>query len=194
MIRVARLAAALVGCIAGPEAVAASPATGGSPSAPGPAVDAAVSPRPATPGAAAAGPTAASHWRTAYDWDGDGVKDEVVTRFTGGAHCCYLVGVKLAAGSKTIMLPFRLDGGLAPLEDLPSRPDRFSVVIDEGGLPEMVMEIETYDGKPGPLDRSWKRVYGISTHRIAVAFRGGKVSARDVTLPALNPKRVQKQP
>jgi len=66
---------------------------------------------------AAAGATSPWAWRTAYDWDGDGVKDEVVTRFSGGAHCCYLVGVKLAAGSKTIMLPFKLDGGLVPPED-----------------------------------------------------------------------------
>jgi hypothetical protein len=185
MSRVALVAAALWGCTAAPSATATPSATAGR------AVDAAASPRPAASdaGAAAVRAQAASSWRTAYDWDGDGVKDEVVTRFTGGAHCCYLVGVKLAAGSKAIMLPFRLDGGLAPQEDLPNRPERFSVVTVDGGLPEMVMEIETYNGAPGPLDRSWKRVYGISTHRIAVGFRGGKVQARDVAQPPPSQRR-----
>lgn len=179
MIRAALLAAVLSGCTAAPSAAAAPSATAGR------AADAAA-PRPparSDAGTTPVGAAAASSWRTAYDWDGDGVNDEVVTRFTGGAHCCYLVGVKLAAASKAIMLPFRLEGGLVPPEDLPSRPERFSVVTTDGGLPEMVMEIETYNGKPGPLDPSWKRVYGISTHRIGVSFRGRKARARDVAPP-----------
>src|SRR5215831_11762006 len=59
-------------------------------------------------------------WRKAYDWDGDGVKDEVVSTFSGGAHCCYQVGVRFASPPRTIMLPFDLDGGYAYPEDLPS--------------------------------------------------------------------------
>ena len=123
---------------------------------------------------------AARAWRTAYDWDGDGVKDEVVSELTGGAHCCYRVGVKLAARSKPILLPFPLDGGYAYPEDLPSNPERFSVVTADGRLPEMVMEIQTYNGEPARLKPSWARIYGVTTHRIAVSFPGGRVRVRNV--------------
>ena len=120
-----------------------------------------------------------SSWRTSYDWDGDGVKDEVVTTFSGGAHCCYRVGVKFASPPKTIMLPFRLDGGYVYPEDLPSNPERFR--IDESGkMTEMILEIETYDGKPGPLNPTWKAKYGVASHRIAVTFAGRKVHVRNL--------------
>jgi hypothetical protein len=119
-------------------------------------------------------------WRTAYDWDGDGVKDEVVTTFSGGAHCCYRVGIKFGSPARTIMLPFRLDGGYVYPEDLPSNPQRFAIDAS-GKTPAMVLEIETYNGKPGPLDPAWRAKYGVASHRIAVTFAGRKVRVRNLS-------------
>ena len=118
-------------------------------------------------------------WRKAYDWDGDGVKDEVVSTFSGGGHCCYRVGIKFASPDRTIMLPFNLDGGYAYPEDLPSNPERFTIDAS-GKTPAMVLEIETYNDEPKPLDPAWKAKYGVRSHRIAVTFAGRKVRVRNL--------------
>jgi hypothetical protein len=124
-------------------------------------------------------------WMGAYDLDGDGRRDLIVDEFTGGAHCCYRIGAELSSNKARVKLPFLLDGGYPMGLDL-SQPHRFAIRTPAGALPELVMEIETYNGRPRPLRPAWKRRYGIRTHRIAVCFAGGKVRVRDY-LPALAP-------
>lgn len=124
-------------------------------------------------------------WRVAYDFDGDGQKDRVVSSFSGGAHCCYRVGVALSSTGETVRLPFQMDGGYVGGLNL-TQPHRFSIRTPEGALPELVMQIETYNGRPQPLNPAWVRRYGIRTHRVAVCFPAGKIHVRDF-VPDLPP-------
>ena len=119
-------------------------------------------------------------WRRAYDWDGDGEKDEVNDRFSGGGHCCYRVGVLLSSKKTTTWLPFWMDGGYVHPMDLPDIPEQFSVGRTPGGLPEMRMQIATYNGVPASLPQSWRDRYRIRSHTIGVSFPKGNVRVRDL--------------
>lgn len=118
-------------------------------------------------------------WMYAFDLDGDGRNDTVDSKFSGGAHCCYQISVTLTSTNLTIHLPFELDGGYVGGLDL-SIPDHFDIRRIHGALPEIMMEIETYNGEPSALPTAWKQRYGISTNHIAVAFPQGQLSVRDV--------------
>lgn len=130
-----------------------------------------------------------SSWREAYDFDGDGRNDEIIDDFTEGAHCCYRISVALSSAKKVVKLPFNIDGGYPMGLDL-ARPDQFAIRKPAGALPELVMEIETYNGQPARLDPAWLRRYGFRTHRVAVCFAGGKVTVRDF-VPDLSPCRTR---
>jgi hypothetical protein len=119
-------------------------------------------------------------WRKAYDFDGDGENDEVDDRFTGGAHCCYRVGVRLSSKKKTTWLPFEMDGGYVYPEDLPDNPSQFSVGRTPDGLPEIRMLIATYNGEPMSLPRSWRERYRINSHHVGISFPKGSVRVRDL--------------
>jgi opacity protein-like surface antigen len=138
-------------------------------------------PRPADTTSPAAAPAPAgatgTHWQDAYDLDGDGLNDRIITEFTGGGHCCYRIGVALSTGGSTV-LPFDMDGGYPRGLDL-SRPDRFAVRIRPGGLPEIVYQIATYNGEPQPLEPEAAARWKIRSHRIAVCFAGGAPQVRD---------------
>lgn len=116
------------------------------------------------------------------DFDGDGRRDEILIRFTGGAHCCYLVGVRLSRTQRVEKLPFHLDGGyVGGLQE----GDRFRVADYDGdGADDLCMEIETYNGEPIPLPVAWSRAYGLKSHWIVVSYRGAKVRARDRPRPS----------
>jgi hypothetical protein len=121
-------------------------------------------------------------WRTAYDWDGDGKNDDVDDRFSGGAHCCYTLGVRLSSRRKMVWLPFWMDGGIDygyPM-DFPDLPEQFSIGRTPKGLPEMRIEILTSSGLRAPLPQSWRDRYGIRSHHIGVSFPRGDVRLRDV--------------
>ena len=117
-------------------------------------------------------------WTHSFDFDGDGSRDVVVPSFTGGAHCCYRISIRLSSTGKTRRLPFQLDGGYVGGLNL-SRPDHFRISKNNKGLAELIMEIETYNGKPQPLPETWKRKYGIQTHYIVVGFPNGRLHIRD---------------
>jgi hypothetical protein len=117
-------------------------------------------------------------WKHAYDFDGDGINDTVEVTFTGGAHCCYRLAVRLTSNGVTHRLPFQLDGGYVGGLDL-SQPRRFDIRSTDGNLPELLMEIETYDGKPAPIPDAWQRQYGFRTHYVAVGFAHGQLHVRD---------------
>lgn len=60
-----------------------------------------------------------------------------------------------------------------------SQPDRFDIRRTDGELPELVMEIETYNGEPRLLPEELMWEYGITTHYIAVSFGSGSLRVRD---------------
>ncbi len=138
-----------------------------------------------TPFAAPPASVRSDDWRHAYDLDGDLMPDDIVYEFSGGAHCCYRVGASLSSTGKTLMLPFQMDGGYVAGLDL-GQPQQFAIRVPDGGLPEILMEIESYNGTPAPLDHSLTSRFGIRTHRVAVCFADGEISVRDFT-PTLAP-------
>lgn len=118
-------------------------------------------------------------WAEAYDFDGDKKNDEIIYDYTGGAHCCYKISVFLTSREDTIDLPFSMDGGYVGGLDL-SQPERFNVLTSSDGLPEILMEIETYNGSPQPIPAKWKRKYGVESHLIAVGFPNGAIQLRNL--------------
>ncbi len=133
-----------------------------------------------SPGAQASGmlEAAAVPWQQAFDLDGDGKKDRVNVSYTGGSHCCYRFSVDLSSTGQSHLLPFELDGGYTGGLDL-SRPARFGIRGTDGSIPEIVMEISTYNGAPVPLPAEWRQRYGIDTHYVAIGFASGKLRVRD---------------
>lgn len=121
---------------------------------------------------------AAVPWQQAFDLDGDGKKDKVNVAYTGGAHCCYRFSVDLSSTGQSHHLPFELDGGYVGGLDL-SRPSHFGIRGTDGSIPEIVMEISTYNGAPVPLPAQWRHRYGIDTHYVAIGFAEGKLRIRD---------------
>ena len=116
-------------------------------------------------------------WRGAHDFDGDGRRDLILVEFSGGAHCCYRVGIRFDDGL-AIMLPFEIDGGYAGGLSL-DQPERFSVRTSTQGLPELAIEISTYNGEMSPIDPKWQRGFGIETNRILVCFPNRGLVVRD---------------
>ncbi len=110
----------------------------------------------------------------------------MLVSFSGGAHCCYRLAVKLTSTGVTYRLPFNIDGGYRGGLDLRYR-DRFDVRRTDGELPELVMEIETYNGEPMLLPLSWIEQYGFHTHYIAVGFPKGRIRVRDWPPPDAGP-------
>jgi hypothetical protein len=151
------------------------------------AATAPTAPTAATAPTAPTAPTAANaaSWREAYDLDGDGTNDRIISEFTGGAHCCYRVGAALSSTGISTVFPFEMDGGYPGGLDL-SQPARFMVRTRNGALPEIVYEVATYNGEPQPLDPEITARWGIRSHRVALCFAGGKPRAADDTpdLPA----------
>lgn len=123
-------------------------------------------------------PVAAIPWTHAYDFDGDGNNDVIGVKFTGGAHCCYKISVTLSSNGITQDFPFQLDGGYIGGLNL-SQPQRFTINKTGQALPEIVMEIETYNGKRESLPAAWKKKYGFKTHYIAISFPAGKPHIKD---------------
>lgn len=138
----------------------------------GPAVATTPAPQGGDATAGALGPP--QRLRADVDLDGDGVRDELLVRFTGGARCCYRIGARFAGSAQEVWLPFNLDGGYGP--GLGSDPSRFDVVEQDGGRAEVVMEIETYDGEPQPLPEEWRRTYGVASHHVLVSFSGRRTT------------------
>lgn len=129
---------------------------------------------------------ASLHWTRAFDFDGDHRNDDVAVSFSGGAHCCYGLVVRLTSTGEAHRLPFQLDGGYVGGLDL-SRPDRFDIRETDGGLPEIVMVIESYNGVLRPIPKAWTDQYGFRTNRIAVGFPGGQLRIRDWPIKAVTP-------
>jgi hypothetical protein len=118
-------------------------------------------------------------WQRMHDFDGDGKNDEIEVEFTGGAHCCYYLTVRLSLTRKAHRLPVSLDGGYVGGLDPLSQPDHFSIRKIDGELSELLMEANTYNGEPYPLPKAWKRRFGLKTNFVAVSFPRGRLRVRD---------------
>jgi hypothetical protein len=127
-------------------------------------------------------------WTQAYDFDGDNKNDTTEVTFTGGAHCCYRLAVRLSASGTTQRLPFELDGGYVGGLDL-SQPHRFSIRTSPSGAPELILQIATYNGVPQALPPDWTKRYGIRSHRIGVSFVHGQMRVRDIVPENRQPGR-----
>jgi hypothetical protein len=115
----------------------------------------------------------------AFDLDGDGTADQIGGSFTGGAHCCYTIGVKTSRAGKAFTFPFELDGGYTRGLDL-SQPAHFNIADYDGdGLVEICAEIGTYNNEPARIPAAWRKPWGFKTHVVEIGFKGGKPTVRD---------------
>jgi len=114
-----------------------------------------------------------------YDFDGDGRIDELYFDFTEGAHCCYMPRILISSSQKTYRYPFLMDGGYEFGVDL-SRPNHFNIKdYDSDGLPEIFMEIYTYNHSKNDIPEDVKSVYGIRNNNIIIQYENGKLSVED---------------
>jgi hypothetical protein len=120
-----------------------------------------------------------SRWMEQFDFDGDGQNDYINYEFTGGGHCCYKIKVTLSSDQMERKFPFEMDGGYVGGLDI-SNPHQFDIRdIDNDGLPEILMEIATYNGSPYPIPKNWKKKYGIKSHHIVIEYEKGKLIVKD---------------
>jgi hypothetical protein len=118
-------------------------------------------------------------WTTQFDFDGDGNRDTVQYSYSGGAHCCYTIAVELSGSGFVYNFPFEMDGGYEYGLDL-SKPGHFNIRdYDNDGLPEIFMEINTYNGEKYPLPDEWIQEYGIKTNYIIIEYENKEMTVRD---------------
>ncbi|GMT49074.1 MAG: hypothetical protein IEMM0008_0613 [bacterium] len=118
-------------------------------------------------------------WRLAFDFDGDGIMDEVRIDYSGGAHCCYKISVILSSTRKTRRIPFEMDGGYPKGLNL-SRKVHFDIQdYDLDGKAEIFMEIDTYSYHKHTIKKGWIKKYGIRNNYILVDFENGRIRYRD---------------
>lgn len=120
-----------------------------------------------------------SDWLNKFDLDGDFVNDNIFFEFTGGAHCCYKINIVLSSDKEERKFPFEMDGGYVFFVDN-SIPEQFDIKdIDHDGLPEILMQIQTYNGRPEDIPSEWTKQYGIRSNKIIIEYSGGEIITRD---------------
>ncbi|TPN85938.1 hypothetical protein [Aquimarina algicola] len=113
------------------------------------------------------------------DLDGDKIYDKILFQYSGGGHCCYTMTLYLSSLDRMITYPFEMDGGYLFGVD-GSNPEHFYIDdYDDDGLPEIFMEISTYNGEKYPLNKKWIKKYGFKTHYILFDFLEGKIVIKD---------------
>ena len=117
------------------------------------------------------------------DLDGDGKADKIDYDYTGGGHCCYKFKITLTTDSKTREFGFDMDGGyVRGIDD--SQPNHFNIKdFDDDGLPEIFIEIETYNGELLELPYVVQEKYGISTNYILIDYMHGELTVKDFPKP-----------
>jgi hypothetical protein len=120
-----------------------------------------------------------SNWLLKFDIDGDSMNDTVSFDYTGGAHCCYRIHIKLSSDNIERSFPFELDGGyLAGVDS--TQPEQFNIFdCDNDGLPEIFMKIQTYNGMLYPIPKKWKRLYKIKTNYIIIEYHNNRLIVHD---------------
>jgi hypothetical protein len=121
------------------------------------------------------------YWIESFDLDGDHINDQIYFDFSGGAHCCYTINITLSSDKKEVKFPFEMDGGYIGSIDN-SIPEQFDIRdIDADGLPEILMQIETYNGSHNPLPVTWQTEYGIKSNNIVIEYKEGALKVSDRT-------------
>ena len=114
------------------------------------------------------------------DFDGDNLSDFLYFDYSGGAHCCYTMSLKLSTLEDTLHYPFEMDGGYGFGIVDGSQYDQFHVEdYDNDGLPEIFMMISSYNGEKYPVLKEWTQEYGFSTNYILFDFKNNAVSITD---------------
>lgn len=114
------------------------------------------------------------------DFDGDKINDYLSFYYTGGAHCCYKMVLKLSSIEDTIKYPFEMDGGYGFGIVDGSQHDHFDIDdYDQDGLPEIFMGISTYNGEKFSIDPEWTSKYGIKTNYIIFNYIDGEIVLED---------------
>lgn len=114
------------------------------------------------------------------DFDGDGLSDEILFFYTGGAHCCYQFSLKLSSHQDTLTYPFEMDGGYEFGNVDGSQPSQFKIDdFDGDGNPEIFMKIGTYNGVESPVDSAWKLAFGVKSNSIIFDYVNGKIVVED---------------
>lgn len=114
------------------------------------------------------------------DFDGDKINDHMSFNYTGGAHCCYKMTLKLSSIKDTVQYPFEMDGGYGFGIVDGSQHDQFDIDdYDKDGLPEIFMGISTYNGEKYPIDPKWTSMYGIKSNYIIFNYHDGKILLED---------------
>jgi len=120
-----------------------------------------------------------SNWLDKFDFDGDSINDHIYFDFSGGAHCCYKIKIVLSSDNMERKFPFEMDGGYIGGVDN-SQPDQFDIRdIDNDGLPEILMRIQTYNGESGTIPAKWNIDYGIKSNFIVIEYTGGQIKTSD---------------
>lgn len=126
-----------------------------------------------------ASPVKEKRWLSSFDIDGDNTKDNIYFDFSGGGHCCYTITIYLSSDKKEWKFPFEMDGGYLTGVDN-SRPEQFDIRdVDKDGLPEILMQIQSYNGSLEEVPREWAKKYGVKTNYIVLEFVEGQIKARD---------------
>ncbi len=114
------------------------------------------------------------------DFDGDKINDYLSFIYSGGAHCCYKMTLKLSSIRDTIKYPFEMDGGYGFGIVDGSVHDQFDIDdYDQDGLPEIFMGISTYNQEIYSIDPEWTSKYGIKTNYIIFNYSDGEIILED---------------
>lgn len=65
-------------------------------------------------------------WQQSYDFDEDQKIDSIFYTYSGGAHCCYTLSIKLSSNQERTEIPYLIEGGYLGGLDL-SQPDNFNI-------------------------------------------------------------------
>lgn len=124
-------------------------------------------------------PTQVKNWLDSFDIEGDGSSDHIYFDYTAGGHCCYKINIKLSSEKEIYHFPFLMDGGYIFGVDS-GQPNQFYIKdIDQDGLPEILMQIETYNAKEEKINSDFTKEYGIKTNRIVIQYAMGKIQVSD---------------
>ncbi len=120
-----------------------------------------------------------TNWLDTFDIDGDSINDHIYFDYTGGAHCCYKINIVLSSEKKVRTFPFEMDGGYVGSVDN-SQPEQFDIRdIDNDGLAEILMRIQTYNGESEQLPAKMKKDFNIKSNRIVIEYADGQIKIRD---------------
>jgi len=83
-------------------------------------------------------PEKLQEWQRSYDFDMDGVNDTIKYTYSGGAHCCYKINVKLSFYSTCVDIPYLINGGYLIFG--PHNLDNFTISdYNKDGVPEIIL-------------------------------------------------------